>query len=54
LRPWRQIAQQACEEQDTDQLLVLCRELEQALEEQGEAKREPVPDSQTNDGRRSA
>ncbi len=56
MRPWRQIAEQACQEKDTDRLLVLCQELEQALDEQVENKRKAgVPDAQAiNDGRRSA
>ena len=41
LRPWRQIAEQACQEQDGERLLLLCRELEKALEEQLE-KAKPV------------
>jgi hypothetical protein len=55
LRSWRQIAEQASQEQDTERLLVLCQELEQALQEEVDAKRKPVPDSrQINEGRRSA
>jgi hypothetical protein len=56
VRPWRQIAEQACQEKDSECLLVLCQELEQALDEQVEKKRKAgVLDLQPiNDGRRSA
>jgi hypothetical protein len=55
LRPWRQIAEQVCEEHDSDRLLALCKELEQALEEQVAGKREPMPNPRLiNDSRRSA
>jgi len=55
VRPWRQIAEQACQEKDTDRLLVLCQELEQALDEQVEKKREAgASDAQAINERRSA
>lgn len=34
-RPWRQIAQEASQEFNTERMLELMRELNQALEEQG-------------------
>lgn len=41
-RPWRQIAQEASEEFDSERMLELMRELNQALEEQGMVRHENV------------
>lgn len=41
-RPWRQIAQEASQEFDSERMLELMRELNQALEEQGMVRLENV------------